>query len=229
MAAVEQALLSEEAALAPRTSGTETVVTRRPSYGPAPWQRWAAIGAAGAAFLLLAFFLLTHKSSPPRPAVTATAPADLAVHVTAPPPDLHALVAVAGNGNGMVPEVPKNPAISPPPEETPEPTGDSNKPDGNKVEVGKEPVGRSPKGIHPSSLSVRFGIEPAAVSALVVCKSRRLTCHGGCQVLVPEGASCTVSAPGYLNRELRYKDLRAERGKLGIVHVRLSPVKLKFH
>jgi hypothetical protein len=47
-------------------------------------------------------------------------------------------------------------------------------------------------------------------------------------VHVPEGASCTISAPGYVSTSMRYRELKAERSKQGAVRVRLSPVKLKL-
>jgi serine/threonine-protein kinase len=224
MAAVEQALLGEEQELAPRSTGMDTVVVRRQSFGNRTWLRWAGIGAGGVAFLLLAVFLLGRKSPPlPPEKKPARHPmvADMATVAVAPPQDLSV------SPPAPVPSPPPSPPPGPPTTaETPEGSGDAGKPAVSK-ESTVHLVGN--KAAHVPTVSVRFTVEPAAVSALVVCRSRRVTCRGGCQVQVPEGVACTISAPGYVSKPVRFKELHAERNKQTTFHVRLSPVKLKLH
>lgn len=226
MSAVEQALLAEEQSLAPRSSGGEPVVMRRAFAFGREWQRSVAIGIGGAALLVFAVLLLvlssssTLKNAGPRNNVLDLAKAGPA----APVPDLLGAQATPPPVHNA--PVPKNPQATPAPalEEPAEPGVEATKLDSGK-ESGSKPV----KSGHASSQLVRFSIEPTAVNAQVSCKSRRATCRGSCQVQVPDGASCTVSAPGYLATNLRAKDLRSERTRRGQVRVRLSPVKLKLH
>lgn len=219
MAAVEQALLLEEQALAHKTtSGVEALmISRRYAIGTLPWQRWAALGTAGLLLLILAIWLLGRKSPaqndshkpPDRPAVLDMTPR--------PTPDLQKSGVSPNSGLGTNAALNKTPL--PPPEE------DGEDPNGkpSKSELVKEPSSRPIKNSPRSTMAVRLTIEPAAVSTQVACKSRRITCRGGCQLQVSEGTSCSISAPGYVT-----KDVRFGRGK-STLHVRLSPVKLKLH
>ena len=63
----------------------------------------------------------------------------------------------------------------------------------------------------------------------MVCKSHRTPCRSSCQIQVPDGANCTISAPGYVSKPLRFKDLKTERSKPGGIKVRLSPIKFNLH
>ena len=224
MGALEQALLAEEQMLAPKlTGGGDTLLVHSGAYGPQQWQKWTAIGAGGAAFLILLVYLLVRPASPPQlppnhPALAATA-ADMALRPVIPspaPPDL--LPAAAANPNpGRVGE-------NPTPGEEPDGPGEPGEP--NKPEAGKDP--RPNKGTR-AAVAVRFELEPKTVNAQVSCKGRKASCKGSCQVQVADGASCTVSAPGYVNKIMRFKELRAEKSKQGSVRIRLSPIKFKLH
>jgi serine/threonine protein kinase len=218
MAAVEQALLAEEQALAPQTSGSQTAVMRRRTYVSPATQRWAALGAAFALLLILGFFLLVYKTHP-RPQPSMPLP-DMLPQAVALSPDLRPAVANLGTPPITPPVTPPSPIDDP----------NQNGNDPGKPEVkpdGKEPDGKPSRNPH-GTLSLRFGIEPQAVSALVSCKGRRVTCRAGCQVQVPEGGSCNVSAPGFVTREVRWKEIRQGKSR-GLVKLRLSPVKLKLH
>jgi len=230
MGILEQALLAEEQMLAPHsTGGVETMVVRRRSFRPQPWQRWAAIGAGGSLFLLLAVWLLTRKSDPaPDKRPASAAAADMAGPSAAPLPAPKTAAATAANGAAGTGQAEKP---VPAPDEPATPGGEATRPEAKpeaKPEGGKEGGGRSSKAVRPTAAAaVRLSIEPAAVNATVNCKARRVTCRGSCQVQVPDGASCMVSAPGYVSKELRYKELRTG-GKQSPVRVRLSPVKFKL-
>jgi serine/threonine protein kinase len=224
MAALEQALLAEEQGLAPQTTGTETAVMRRRTYMDPAVKRGLAIAVGTAILAVLAFFLLIHKpqlnppTGPQSPTV-AQGVFDMRPPAAAATPDLRPPITVATTGT---PPVENNPPTTKPGEE-PSENGEAG-----KTEIKLEGKDSSKPGKGGHSVSMRFGIEPQAVAAQVSCKGKRITCRGGCQVAVPDGGSCTVSAPGFIDRELRWKELKADH-KLGLVKIKLSPVKLKLH
>jgi hypothetical protein len=75
------------------------------------------------------------------------------------------------------------------------------------------------------SAVVRFSIEPAAVAATVTCKNRRSPCKGSCVLHIASGASCQVTARGFNSRNIRFRDLKNDRGKRSY-RVVLAPLKL---
>ena len=236
MAALEQALLTEEGALSPKTSGgTEALAARSHPSLERPWLYWGGIGGGISALLVLAFILLTRPPAPPvttpplgkpdmrgpltpalppkLPDLAPPTPHDLATPSS--PEDLGSTDAVeeaptdgGEDGSDVDNTDPTEPGSDPP-------KGDGDKGNGN----GK------PRGSH--SVSVRFSIEPKAVPATVTCKRSRATCRGACSVSVPEGASCTVAAAGYVSKVLRFRELRSDHGKRS-AKVTLSPIKLKL-
>jgi hypothetical protein len=229
MGVLEQALTNEEQLLAAKaTGGGETLVVRPRPYGSKSWQQLAAIGAGVGLLVGLTSWLLFYalSSSPQKPVAVRQATVDMAGKL----PDLHPLAVVMpppiipAGGPNLPAAGPTEPTTAPIVEEPSDPAADVGKPDS-----GKDPSGRSSKGSHAGALAVHFSIEPATVSARVDCKGRRVGCRSHCQLQVPDGATCTVSAPGYLSKPLRFKDLRSERSKPGGVKVRLSPVKFKLH
>jgi tRNA A-37 threonylcarbamoyl transferase component Bud32 len=234
MAALEQALLSEEQLLSPKTSGgTEALAARSHPSIERPWLYWGGIGGGISALLVLAFVLLTRPTAPPVPVPPPVIQPDLRSPGPAiPPPRLPdmatppvrdlSVVAVPdlgddSGGGEASPDGGDGAANGDPPEET-DPPGETGKP-----EVGKD----EGKPRSPRSVSVRFSIEPKAAPASVTCKRSRATCRGSCQLNVSEGASCTVAAPGFVSKTVRYREIKSDHGKRS-VRVTLSPVKLKL-
>ena len=231
MAALEQALLAEEQLLSPKTSGgTEALAARSHPSIERPWLYWGGIGGGIAALLVLAFILLTRPPVPP--VVTPPAKPDLLSPLPALPPKLPDLSVSAAR------DLAAPAARDLGSEDGSEDTADGGTED-NPGSDGTDPVengGEPPKGEtdKPSnkprsthSVSVRFSIEPKAAPASVACKRSRASCKGGCTVSVPDGASCTITAAGYVSKVLRYRELKSDRGKRS-VKITLSPVKLKL-
>ncbi len=234
MTALEQALLAEEQILSPKTSGANEALAARshPSI-ERPWLYWGGIGGGISAVLVLAFVLLTRPTVVPGPGPGPAAVPDLRSPGPAMPPprlpdlavpavaDLASpapldLAEAAGSEEGSSDG--GEDSGTPDAVEGPEQVGEPGKPEAGKDEV-------KPKG--PRSVSVRFSIEPKAAPASVTCKRNRAGCRGSCQLSVLEGASCTIAAPGFVSKTLRYRELKSEHGKRS-VRVTLSPVKLKL-
>ncbi len=231
MAALEQALLAEELSLSPKTSGaTEALAARSHPSIERPWLYWGGIGGGIAAILVLAFVLLTRPPAPP--ITTPRAAPDLRPRLPALPPKLPDLThAIA---HDLASHAPPDLAAVDAGEDEPDAGGDDTSPPDptdTSENSGEPPKGESDKpSVKPRSghsISVRFAIEPKAVSANVTCKRSRSTCRTSCTVTVPDGASCTVAAAGYVSKVLRFRELKSQRGKRS-VQVTLSPVKLKL-
>lgn len=232
MAALEQALLAEELQLSPKTSGgTEALPARSHPAIERPWLYWGGIGGGISALLVLAFILLTRPTVPPVVSPVQTTP-DLK---PALPPKLSAPPgSAAATPSDLAPSGPRDLGTDDPGEDAADAgTEDSPQVDGNdSVESGEDPPkserdkpNGKPRGAH--GVSVRFSIEPKAAPASVTCKRTRAACRGNCTVNVPDGASCSVAAAGYVSKVLRFRELKSDRGKRS-VKVTLSAVKLKL-
>jgi serine/threonine-protein kinase len=246
MAALEQALLTEELQLSPKTSGgTEALIPRSHPSLERPWLYWGGIGGGVAAILVLAFILLTR---PPAPPTTNPLPgrADLQPILPALPPKLPDLGTPVKSadpatqtardlGQSARRDLGADEGSDDPADAGADDAGSGESTDGgeNGGENGGETPGKgetdkpSSKPRSARSVSVRFSIEPKAAPASIACKRSKASCRGSCSLSVPEGASCTVSAAGYVSKVLRFRELKSERGKRS-VKVTLSPVKLKL-
>ena len=215
MRELEQALTHEEQLIEPLTSGGTTMMVRpHPAPKSSLGRRLLGFGLAGAA-IISALGLLIHLV-PLRVSVINSE--DLTTYKL---PDLgtrrdSAIVTDGGTArlDAAVSPVP----VAPPPGETP----DGDNPDGGGEKV-KNPRSQ-PKGSR-GQVQVRFVVEPVAVNATVVCKTRRTTCKGSCQISIPPGTSCQFTARGYHDKVVRFRELRVDKGKR-FFRVVLSPFKL---
>ena len=212
---LEQALVQEEQNIEPLTSGGTTMMVRPRPMAQAPWWRRLAVFGLGGLGLLGALALLLHLV-PLRVSLLPSSREDLTSYQL---PDLATREPAKPTDGGVLPRLDAAVAPSSGPATPVEPP-DSDLPDGPGEKV-KSPRGsKSARGV-----PVRFLVEPAAVSATAICKSRRTTCKGSCTINIPTGSSCQFTARGYHDRVVRFRELRVDRGKR-IFRVVLSPFKL---
>ena len=217
---LEGALAQEEQFLEPTSSGGTTMMV------------WPLLVRAGSllrrllpiavgVFVLFGVLAILAKVLPVRVSLSTTNPPDLAVR---PLPDLAMLKAVTpplvvpppilAKVDGGTPTIVTNPPVIPTtPPGTPTGTdpGDGDNSDGPPDKVRPE-RGQSTKSSH-GLVPVRFSIEPGSQVATVICKNKRSTCRGSCQVSIPSGSNCQFTARGYVDRVVRFRELRTEKGK----------------